>query len=334
MASTKVKYGSTFWVIIAFTTVYLVWGSTYFFIQKSVEYIPALLVGVFRFTTAGLLLLFWCILRGENIWNWRQVKAAGVSGVLLLFLGNGAVIWAEKTLPSSLVAVLVSSAPLWFVLLDKSKWKENLSNKETIIGLIVGFAGVVLLFSSQVKIALSSPGNTAQIIGLIILVLGSLSWSAGSLYSKYRSEGSSSVNTGWQMLAGGLAFIPASLITNEWSGFQWQAVPTRALLSLCYLIVFGSLLAYSAYVWLLQVRPATQVSTYAYVNPVVAVLLGIFLANEKMNTLQIIGLAIILVSVLLINLSKYKKNPEEKVQDPPLSTEKKESYPVKEKIAG
>ncbi len=294
-------------VMIAFTTVYLVWGSTYFFIQKAIQNIPPMLLGALRFCIAGLLMLAWCIIKGEKIGTWQQVKQAAVSGLLLLLVGNGAVMWAERTLPSSVVAVMVSSAPLWFVVLDKAKWKENFSSREALLGLIVGFLGVILLFSEQAAQAISASSGVAQLVGLIIVVIGSISWSAGSLYSKYKSSGSAPVHSAWQLLAAGIAFIPCSLITNEWSSFYWHNVSVSAWFSLLYLIVMGSLAAYSAYVWLLQVRPATQVSTYAYVNPVVAVLLGVFFAGENLNWIQLTGLSVILVSVLLINWGKYKK---------------------------
>lgn len=294
-------------VIIAFATVYIVWGSTYFFIQKAVQHIPPLTVGVIRFMTAGLLMLGWCIIKGEKVWDWRAIKHASVSGLLMLLVGNGGVIWAEKTIPSSLAAVLVSAAPLWFVLLDKPKWKQNLTHRETVVGLIIGFAGVVLLFSEQAAKALGAAHNMALLSGLIILVVGSICWAAGSLYSKYRSSGSATVNTTWQMLAAGIAFIPLSVASHEWSDFHWADVTPEAGFAVIYLITMGSLAAYSAYVWLLQVRSATQVSTYAYVNPVVAVLLGVFFAGEKMSWMQVTGLTVILASVLLINLAKYRK---------------------------
>jgi len=142
----------------------------------------------------------------------------------------------------------------------------------------------------------------------VVLVLGSISWAAGSLYSKYRTaEGSSNaVNAGWQMFAAGVAFIPASLVSGEWGAFHPAAVPLSSWMGIAYLVTMGSLVGYSAFVWLLQVRPATQVSTHAYVNPVVAVLLGSLFAGERMSWLQLTGLAVILVSVLLINLSKYR----------------------------
>lgn len=297
-------------VIIAFATVYLVWGSTYFFIQKAIQHIPAMVLGVVRFLAAGLIMMAWCIYKKEKLWDWQQIKPSIISGVLLLFVGNGAVIWSEKTLPSSLAAVLVSSAPLWFVVLDKPKWKENLTNRGTVIGLIIGFVGVISLFSEQASKAVSVSGNTYQFAGLIILIIGAMSWAGGSLYSKYKATGSAIVNTTWQMLAAGIAFIPVSLYFHEWRNFHWQQVTTDSWLAVVYLITMGSLAGYSAYVWLLKVRPATQVSTYAYVNPVVAVLLGVFFAGEHMSWMQLAGLAIILTSVLLINLAKHKKERE------------------------
>jgi drug/metabolite transporter (DMT)-like permease len=313
MTTNAKKAASPLMVIIAFATVYLVWGSTYFFIQQAVQHIPPFLMGAMRFIVAGGLLLGWCAIKGERIWNWQHVKPAAISGMLMLFIGNGAVIWAEQTLPSSLVAVLVSSAPIWFVVLDKPKWRENFTSRETILGLIVGFIGVILLFSERATAALSN-GNGYQVIGLIILIIGAMSWAGGSLYSKYKSSGSGTVNTAWQMLAAGIAFVPGSFINNEWNTINWQAVSASSWGALLYLIFMGSLAGYSAYVWLLQVRPVTQVSTYAYVNPVVAVLLGVFFAGEHMSWIQLVGLAVILTAVLLINWAKYRKEktvPEE-----------------------
>jgi drug/metabolite transporter (DMT)-like permease len=306
MTTNAKKTASPLMVIIAFATVYVVWGSTYFFIQQAVQHIPPFLMGAMRFIVAGGLLLGWCAIKGERIWNWQHVKPAAISGMLMLFIGNGAVIWAEQTLPSSLVAVLVSSAPIWFVVLDKPKWKENFTSRETILGLIVGFIGVILLFSERATAALSK-GNGYQVIGLIILIIGAMSWAGGSLYSKYKSSGSGTVNTAWQMLAAGIVFLPGSLINNEWNTINWQAVSASSWGALLYLIFMGSLAGYSAYVWLLQVRPVTQVSTYAYVNPVVAVLLGVFFAGEHMSWIQLVGLAVILTAVLLINWAKYRK---------------------------
>lgn len=322
MAGIVKKEASTGMVVLAFATVYLVWGSTYFFIQRAIQHLPPLLLGAIRFIAAGILLLLWSIIKKENLWDWKQIKPAIISGLLLLFIGNGALIVAEKTLPSSFAAILISSAPIWFVLLDRPKLKENLSNRSTVLGLVIGFIGVILLFSQSLP-ALFSSGHSAEIIAMIILVIGSISWAGGSLYSKYFSKGSTTVNTTWQMMAAGIAFVPFSLLAGETKGFQWQSVPAESWLSVLYLVTMGSLVGYSAYVWLLKVRPATQVSTYAYVNPVVAVMLGVFFAGEHLTFMQVAGLAVILTSVLLINLAKYRKEKEEKkkIKEQSLTTE-------------
>ena len=301
------KPASSFMVVLAFATVYIVWGSTYFFILKAMQGFPPFLLGAVRFVAAGLILMAWSLIRGEKIFVLKNIKHAVISGLLLLFVGNGIVIWVEQYLPSSMVAITVSAAPIWFVLLDKPKWKENFTNKATITGLVIGFAGVILLFSEKIISAFSTAGNGAGLGSLGLLIIGSVAWAGGSLYSKYKSTaGSASVNISWQMLAAGIAFIPGAFLRGEAQNLHWQDISAGAWMSILYLIFFGSIAAFSAYVWLLKVRSATQVSTYAYVNPVVAVLLGVFLANEHISLVQITGLVTILGSVLLINLAKYR----------------------------
>ena len=296
-------------VIIAFGIVYLVWGSTYYFIEIAIQHIPALLMAMMRFLIAGLLLMGWCMIKKERLFDASVIKPAVISGMFLLLVGNGAVVWVEQYLPSSLVAVFAAASPIWFVLLDKRNWRINFSSRETIYGLCTGFVGVILLFSEGAIEALSGSGNSMQVIALCVLLAGSISWAAGSLYSKYHTSAASpSVNTAWQMFSAGIAFIPASLISGDWSRFHAREVTGSSWIALVYLIVMGSLAAYTAYVWLLRIRPATQVSTHAYVNPVVAVILGVFLAGEHLTALQLVGLTIILVSVLLVNLAKYRKD--------------------------
>lgn len=328
----------TMMVVIAFATVYLVWGSTYFFIRLAVQHIPPMLVGMLRFLIAGILMLLWCLIRREPVFSRRVIGPAFVAGVLLLCGGNGILIWAEQYIPSGLAAVLLASGPVWFVLLDKSKWKENFRSRSTLAGLVVGFVGVLLLFADRLKAGIAgasdgmasgglasgriasgriasggvasggmSPLSPAT-LALVVLVLGSISWAAGSLYSKYRSAPvANSVNAGWQMFLAGAVFLPASLISGEWSGFHFREVPLSSWLAIGYLVTMGSLAGYSAFVWLLSVRPATQVSTHAYVNPVVAILLGVLFAGESLSPVQLLGLAVILTSILLINLAKYRK---------------------------
>jgi drug/metabolite transporter (DMT)-like permease len=313
MQTVSKKAASPLMVIVAFAIVYIVWGSTYFFIQKAITTIPPFLLGAMRFIIAGLIMLGWTKLKGEKIFIKNDIKHATVSGGLMLLVGTGAVIWVEQYLPSAMVAIMVSSGPLWFILLDKPNWRENFKSKSTIGGLILGFAGIILLFSEKVMDAFSAAGNQHELAGVFILIMGSMAWAGGSLYSKYHpAEGSVSVNIGWQMLAAGILFIPGSLLRGEVQQLAWSSISSEAWLSMAYLVVFGSIAGFSAYVWLLQVKSATQVSTHAYVNPVVAVLLGVFLANEHISWLQTLGLVTILVSVLMINIVKYRSNRSNK----------------------
>ena len=294
-------------VVIAFATVYVVWGSTYFFIQVAVQDLPPMILGAFRFLTAGIILFGWCLFKGEQTGGWGQIRPAIITGLMLLLGGTGAVIWAEKWLPSSLVAILISTAPFWFVILDLPKLKENLASRSILVGLFFGFIGVLMMFGEKMNDFLRFSGNAEEIIGLGILMFGTMSWTGGSLISKYHGSGSTNVSSAWQMLAAGIAFILSSLFLGEWNVFNPQSVSAGAWLSTLYLIIFGSLAAFTAYVWLLKVRPAAQVSTYAYVNPLIAVLLGVVFAGERLTLLQVGGLIVILASVLAINLAKLKK---------------------------
>ena len=307
MQDIQSKNAPLFKVVIAFAIVYIVWGSTYFFVQAALKDFPPFILGFFRFFTAGILLLVWCKIKGYKLVNRSQLKNDFVVGNLLLFIGNGSIIWAETILPSSFVAVLVSAAPLWFVLFDKRNLSTNFSNKFIMTGIFAGFAGVILLFSEKIFYNSFPSSETIQIIALIVVTAGNISWSVGALYSKYNSKGNTSVAAAWQMIFAALTFFIVSCFTKEVFHFNLHQVHFRAWMSVIYLIIMGSLAGYSAYIWLLQVRPATHVSTNSYVNPVVAVLLGVFWGGETIDGLQIGGLAIILLSVFIINFDKYKK---------------------------
>lgn len=293
-------------VVIAFAIVYIVWGSTYFFVQAALRDFPPFILGALRFLAAGVILLVWLAFKKKKLFHRPQLKTSFIVGNLLLFIGNGTIIWAEETLPSSLVAVLVSASPVWFVLFDSRTFKSNLRNPFVITGVTIGFAGVILLFSEKIYNHLSPTTGSLEIISLIVVVAGSISWCIGSLYSKYKTFGDPIVGAGWQMVFAALSFLVLSFFTGEFNHFHIHEINLRAWLSVIYLVLLGSIAGYSAYIWLLQVRPATQVSTNAYVNPVVAVLLGVFFGGEFINILQIGGLAIILLSVFIINYDKYK----------------------------
>mgnify|MGYP001554806752 FL=1 len=308
MTDSHTKPAPLITVIIAFSIVYIVWGSTYFFVQAAERDFPPFILGTFRFSASGILLMLWCSFKKYKLIDRQQLKTSFVVGNMLLFIGNGTIIWAEETLQSSLVAVLVSAAPLWFVLFDSRNLKANLNDKFIITGIITGFAGVILLFGEKIFYNLSPATGILQVIALVVVVAGNISWSVGALYSKYNGGGNTFVGAAWQMIFAAISFLIVSYFTGEISHFHFHTIHLRAWLSVVYLIFMGSLAGYCAYIWLLQVRPATQVSTNAYVNPVVAVLLGVFFGGEIIHGLQIVGLAILLFSVFIINFDKYKSN--------------------------
>jgi drug/metabolite transporter (DMT)-like permease len=335
MENRSINKPSTLLVVIAFATVYVVWGSTYFFIQLALNGIPPMIMGAMRFVAAGILLLGWCYLKGDKIFDKATIKASGISGLFTLFVANGIVIWVEKFIPSAMVAIMVSANPIWFVILDKANWKVNLKSRSTIWGLIIGFSGVILLFGEAFSKSVAGGVDTQHLVGLLLLIVGPIAWAGGSLYSKKTATNAPvRVNTGWQMMAAGLAFIPAGFIDNEYATFNISAVPAQAWMAVVYLIFFGSIAAFSAYVWLLQVRPATQVSTHSYVNPVIAVLLGVFFAAEVISWMQILGLVIILLSVLLVNLSKYSLSKPAATQSVKPAPAKKTEAVLVEKLCG
>lgn len=308
MSATKAIAPSRIKIILAFAAVYLIWGSTYFFIREALDGFPPFLLGGLRFTTAATLMLTWCAFRGERIWPGHDLKVVVIVGTLLLFIGNGVVIWVEQTIPSSVVAIMIASGPLWFVLVDRPNWSSNFRSASTMIGVVIGFAGVLLLFSDKVPAQLLVTELSPEIIGLLMLLLGSAAWAWGSIYSKRNPASlSTTANTAWQMMIGGLLFFVTSVGSGESTAMEFTSVPLHAWWALAYLTVFGSIIAFSAYVWLLTVRPATQVSTYAYVNPVVAVILGVQLGNEHITPNELLGLGVILGSVVLINLTKYRR---------------------------
>lgn len=295
------KQPSVVLVVLAFAAVYIIWGSTYFFIEMAVKHISPMVLGAVRFILAGLMMLMWVAFKREKIWCRSAILPSMLSGLLMLFIGNGSVIWVEQLLPSSFVAIFMASGPLWFLLLDKINWQKNFSNKFTLIGVAIGLLGVIALFYEKIL----GSGYSKSLLSLLILIMANISWTIGSLFSKYKVKAvSPSVNSAWQMIAAGLAFALTGIANGEFTESHWQLIPVSAWLATAYLVVFGSIIGYSAYVFLLSVRSPAQVSTYAYVNPLVAVLLGVLINHDHLTILQLGGLAVILCSVFFINLAK------------------------------
>ncbi len=291
-------------VIAAFASIYLIWGSTYLAILIGLETIPPFILLGARFFIAGLLLLVWRMARGERA-PMPAARQHAFAGVLMLFGGTGAVVWVEQYISSGLAAILVASMPFWFVLLDYKQWSFNFSNGLIMSGILVGFAGVLYLFGQGGNLSWSGE-LSAQLFAMLVLMLGCVAWAAGSLYLKYRSAPvSTALGAGIQMFAAGVFSLMVGWQQGEFAGFSWGAVSLGSWVGLFYLISFGSLLGYLSYIWLLKRRPTVQVGTYAYVNPVVALLLGWLIASEPFAWQQLVALSLILAGVLLINFPKY-----------------------------
>jgi drug/metabolite transporter (DMT)-like permease len=285
------------WQILAgLGIVYVVWGSTYLAIRVMVRDVPPLLGAGTRFLLAGGLLLAFIAVRRGGFSAVRvsrgALASAALIGALLPAGGNGLVTVAEKHVPSGLAALLVAAVPLW-VVVYRTVFRDRVA-ATTLLGVGLGFAGVALLLAP-------GSGSGGTIGGSLLIVLASASWAAGSFASpRLPLPVDPLVSTGWQMLFGGGVLAVAGLAAGETSDVTTSVFSTDALLSLGFLIVFGSLLAYSAYVWLLQHAPISEVATYAYVNPVIAVALGWAILGESFGTQTLIGAAIIVGSVAII----------------------------------
>lgn len=294
-------------IIVAYFLIYVVWGSTYYFIGVALHGFPPFLLGALRFSAAGLILLAVCSLRGERVFRPGLVRRSAVSGIVLLFVDMAVVMLAQRYVSSSLVAIVASSTAIWIMVFDVPMWKRNFHNAATIGGILLGFAGVGLLYAEQLGAV--SEMHRHNEYGILLLIGGCISWALGTLYAKYRSSKEENVNafagSAWQMLFASLMFWIFAWVSGDVADTDFSSIPTTAWLSLGYLIVFGSLLAYSAYVWLLKVRPATEVATHAYVNPVVAVIIGSGWGGEQVTGVQLLGLAVILGSVMLVNKKKH-----------------------------
>lgn len=290
------KLSHRFKVALAFLAIYLIWGSTYLAIRFAIETLSPFLMAGTRFLIAGAVLYAWMRLRGVPRPQGFQWRNTVVVGGLMLLGGNGGVVWAEQLVPSGLAAVLIATSPLWMVLLGWL-WHNARPSRRVVIGLALGFSGVVLLVGPG---ALNGQGQVAP-VGAAVLILAALSWATGSLFAQQaRLPAVSLLATAMEMLAGGALLFLAGLVTGEWARVDLSAVSVRSLLALAYLILFGSLAGFSAYTWLLRVTTIARASTYAYVNPVVAVFLGWALAGETLTLQTLLATAVIVTGVVLI----------------------------------
>jgi drug/metabolite transporter (DMT)-like permease len=282
-------------VVLAFAAVYLLWGSTYLAIRFGVETIPPFVMAGTRHLVAGLLLYGWLRARGAARPEPRHWASAFLIGGLMLLGGNGLVTWAEQRVPSGLAALIVASVPIWMAVLAGVE-KRRAPSGFVVAGLALGLAGIALLISPG-----SLGGERVEPLGAAALLLAALSWSVGSLASRRVPLPSSTLKAvAMEMIGGGILLWATGLSFGEGFRLHLSAISAKSALSLGYLVVFGSLLGFSAYVWLLRVTTPARVSTYAYVNPIVAVLLGTLFGGEPLTLRIGLAAAGILAAVALI----------------------------------
>lgn len=287
-------------LLAAFAAVYVIWGSTYLAIRFAVETIPPFLMAGARFVAAGGVLLAYARARGLVRVSRAELRGAAIVGLFLLLLGNGAVVWAEQSVPSGITALLVATVPVWMVVVDWLRPGGTRPRVGIFAGLALGLAGIVLLVG---------PGALAghsefSLVATGVLVLGSISWAVGSIYARHAPRPASAVTSNAvQMLAGGAALLVVGVLAREPARLAASQVTARSLWSLAYLATFGSLIGFTAYTHLLEVSTPARVSTYAYVNPIVAVFLGWALAREPVEARTIAAAAVALAGVAIITLA-------------------------------
>lgn len=294
---------SRFAILAAYAAIYFVWGSTYLGIRFTVETMPPFLSGGLRFLAAGAALFAWAWLRGtERPTPAGWLNAAKLASIMIL-LGYGGVMWAEQVVPSGIAALIISVEPLWFFVLDWLVFRSARPRLKEWAGLALGFAGTLYLAFGEGGASFEAvPGYR---IGTFVIFISTLAWVFGSLLSrKTRIADSTLLGTGMQMLAGGIFLTASGLALGEGSRFLLSEITLKSWLALAYLSVFGSIVAFTAFVWLLKFEPASRVSTHAFVNPVVAVFLGWILGGEQITSRMLVAAVVIVFSVTLITLSK------------------------------
>lgn len=292
-------------IIAAFAAVYIIWGSTYLAIRFAVETTPPFLMAAFRFLVSGVILVSFARMRGVAMPTLSHWKSAAIVGALLLVGGNGAVVWAEQTVPSGITALIVAILPFWIVVLEWVLPGHRRPTRAVVAGLIVGIIGLGILLGP----AIANEKSAISLGGAVILILGSLSWALGSIYAQHAKMPSPLLTTGMEMLCGGLILVLCSFIFKEPSTFDVHRVSARSMVALLYLTTFGALVAFTAYMYLLDHVQSSLVATYAYVNPVVAVILGWFIAHEPLTVRTLVAAAVIIGAVALITTARSEPEP-------------------------
>ena len=291
----------TWKTLLAFGIIYFVWGSTFLAIRVGVREVPPFLLAAIRFVVAGLVLYFWMLAQGERAPSRREWLSAGVLAVLIFVLDYGLLFWAEQRVPSGLAAVMMATIPVFMALSEILFLGTQKVTFRLVLASVIGIGGVAVLVSRSLNVG----GAPVDKLGAAALIIASVSWSISSVLTRKLPLPKSKVmSSGAQMLAGGVLLAITAGALGEFHGFRPMQVSREAWLSLLYLIVAGSIIAFTAYVWLIHHESPTKVGTYAYVNPVVAVLVGYFLGGEALGTRTIMGTVCVLVSVIVITTAK------------------------------
>lgn len=299
-ASALLETPSPVLVLLAFAAVYLIWGSTYLAIRFAIETMPPLMMSGTRHLVAGSILMLGlrCFtpdrFRKGSLREWRDAASAGV---LLLVCGNGGVAWAEQYVPSGIAALMVAVVPLWMILFEWLRPGGKRPGLRTAVGLVLGFGGVWIIVQPS-----GNSGLSASVVGgYAALALASCLWAAGSIYSRHaKTSGPPFLTISRQMISGGSGLLLLGLSIGEGRGLDLSAISLHSWLALLYLTVLGSLIGFSSYVWLMKVSTPSKVSTYAYVNPAIAVFLGWALGGETLSVSLLLGASIVLVSIILV----------------------------------
>ena len=297
-------------VPIAFANIYIIWGVTFIAITFGIKGFPPFILSGIRFLAAGLILFGYLRAKGEKANSFVNWKKNALTGILILTGGTGVVGWAEQYVSASETSIAIAAGPFWFIAIDRKNWRNYFSDKWTVIGLIIGFTGLLLFLGGSVN-DLHSSSNVSislRISAFIALTLSSIAWVLGSLYSKNNpSSHSTFLNISQQLISAGVFSFIIAFFSKEWNDFSISKVPISAWSGLLFLIFFGSIITYLSYIWLLSFKSAAVVSTHTYINPIVTVFAGWIISGERINGGQFVGLFIILGGVLLTNLAKYIK---------------------------
>ncbi len=290
-------------IIFAFIAVYIVWGTTYLAIKFAVETIPPFLMMGIRSLTAGIVLYTWGRLRGDANPVRAELPSLFVIGFLFFLAGHGLLAWSQQTVPSGVAALLVASEPIIIALFEPLFTREGRVGKRIMLGMLIGLSGIVVLLMPQ-----GLEFKNANLLGSLGVLAGATSWAGGAIYTRVAQlPRSPFISGGLQLIFGGVLLIPVSFILGEWATFSFAQVSVQSWFGLGYLIVFGSIITFSAYTWLLSITSATRISTHTFINPVVAVLVGWAFGGEALTWSMLVATALIVISVYLVLFRKGVK---------------------------